>query len=72
MLSDPESIMFPLNDNTNFCRTSGMKFNIEKTEGIWLGGSRENPEYYQGIKFTNGPVRCLGIYIGHDKRRLYQ
>ena len=67
MLSDLESIMYALNDIENFCRTSGMKLNIDKTEGIWLGAFKENPEYYQGIKFTNGPVRCLGIYIGHDK-----
>ena len=69
MLADPESIMFALKDITNFCRTSGMKLNtcIEKTEGICFGGSRENPEYYKGIKFTNGPVICLGINIGHNK-----
>ena len=34
--------------------------------GIWLGSFKNNPDIYSGIRFTNHPIKCLGIYIGTD------
>ena len=62
MLSDMKSIKHALLTIENFCNFSGMKLNRDKTEGIWLGPFRNNPQYYEGIKFTCGAIKCLGIY----------
>jgi len=66
LLKTDVSLMFALHCINNFCKHSGMKLNMNKTEGIWLGGYKSNPEFFEGINFTCNPVRCLGIYIGHD------
>ena len=39
---------------------------MAKTVGIWLGNYKGLPKKFHGINFTDKPVRCLGIYIGHD------
>ena len=51
---------------------SGLKLNIPKTEGLWLGKDKDNPDHHYGIHFTKAPIRCLGIYIGHDKQACYK
>ena len=56
----------------NFGEVSGLKLNLPKTEGIWLGTDKNNPDTMYGIKFNKGAVRCLGIYVGHDKQACYQ
>ena len=41
---------------------------MEKCQGIWLGPLKGNNHIlFEGIKFSNGPLRCLGIYISTDK-----
>ena len=50
-----------MSDIETFCKVSGMKLNIDKTEGIWLGTYKNNPDFYNGVKFTEKPVRGLGI-----------
>lgn len=70
-LTSIKSIDASMKTVIDFCKVSGMKLNIEKTEGIWLGTFKSNPLYYQGIKFTQSCVRVLGIYIGHDKDKCY-
>ena len=56
----------------HFGQVSGLKLNLPKTEGIWLGTDKNNPDMMYGIKFNRGPVRCLGIYVGHDKQACYK
>jgi hypothetical protein len=70
-LSDMLSIPHAIQCINTFCQYSGMKLNVEKTEGIWLGSYKNNPQMYMGIKFTKSPVRCLGLYLGHDKEGCY-
>ena len=38
-----------------------------KCYGIWLGSLGNNPKIFAGIKFSDGPIKCLGIYIGKDR-----
>ena len=41
---------------------------MKKCEGIWLGPLKgNNHTLFGGIKFSNGPLQCLGIYISTDK-----
>ena len=71
ILKEHTDIPEMLNAISKFGDVSGLRLNLPKTEGIWLGHDRNNPDMY-GIKFTNGPVRCLGIYVGHNKEECYK
>ena len=64
-----ESINVAMETIQEYCTVSGMKLNMNKTEGIWLGPLKGNPEYYQGIHFTQTAVRILGVYVGHDTEK---
>ena len=45
-----------------------MKLNIEKTEVILLGNlKRYDKDEIHGFKINKSYVKCLGVYIGHDK-----
>ena len=68
-LSDINSIGVAMTTTDEYCKVSGMKLNISKTVGIWLGPLKGNPPLYQGIHFTTKPVRILGLYLGHDKEK---
>jgi hypothetical protein len=72
LLSDIESIKETLNMINEFSRIAGPKLNMKKTEGIWLGAYKQFPKNVYGISFTNEPVRCLGIYVGHNKDKCYE
>ena len=53
-----------------FCKAVGMKLNIQKTKGIWLGELKDlGLRYYNNILWTGKPVKCLGVYIGHNKKK---
>ena len=53
----------------NFGKISGMQLNMSKCEGFWLGNNANLQDTCQigGIKWPKTPIRCLGIYIGHNK-----
>jgi len=70
-LTTIESIGASLDTVNKFCEISGMKLNMQKSEGIWLGPFRNNPKCFNGIKFTNEPIRILGLYIGHDVQKCH-
>lgn len=68
-VSRPDEVHPALNTVKDFGKVSGLSLNISKTEGIWLGKDRDrysNDVALAGIKWPNEPVRCLGIYVGHD------
>ncbi len=71
LLANIDSIKTSLNVIEEFCKVSGLKINLNKTEGIWLGPYKGYPNIFEGIKFTNKAIRCLGIYFGHDKAECY-
>ena len=55
-----------------FSHISGPQLNIEKTKGIWLGPLKEfGLRKYCQITWTGNPVKCLGIYIGHNKEKCF-
>ena len=55
---------------SKFIQVAGPKLNKSKTEGIWLGHYKDRQRNCNvvGIKWPTEPVRCLGIYIGNDKK----
>jgi hypothetical protein len=46
---------------------SGLIMNKDKTEGLWIGKLKHCKDKVGGIKWTDKPVKTLGIYFGHDK-----
>ena len=71
-LKDKDSINESLKIIKQFSKYSGLHLNIEKTEGVWLGASKNFEKTYKGIKFTDEPIRYLGIYFGHNKDKCYE
>jgi hypothetical protein len=55
-----------------FCKSSGMKLNIEKTEAILLGTLKNKNNSLYGVKSTNEPITCLGIYLRYDSKIFYE
>ena len=49
-----------------FSAVSGLKLNIAKCQGLWLGEFKANLTSFEGIQFVTCPIKCLGIYIGTD------
>lgn len=43
----------------------GLKLNRNKTEGLWVGKLKSCKDKTEGINWSNGPVKTLGIYFGH-------
>jgi hypothetical protein len=52
-----------------FGDVAGTELNLEKCEGLWLGSTKykQNKCTLFGVKWTKEPIRCLSIYIGHNK-----
>ena len=42
-----------------FKKPSGLMINTTKTEGMWIGSSRENKAKPLGIKWPNEPIRQI-------------
>ena len=45
---------------------AGLKLNIKKSKGIWLGKWEKNKLYPLQLKWPRTPVRILGIYVSYD------
>ena len=44
----------------------GLMINRNKTEGLWIGKLKHSKDKEENIKWTNKPIKTLGIYYGHD------
>ena len=71
ILKDMTSIDYAIRCISEFGELSGLRLNIQKTEGILLGSLKNSKKSVSGISFTNKAVRCLGVYIGHDYNECY-
>ena len=63
ILKNEKSVSSFINQVVNFGKVSGLQMNREKTKGIWLG---EHPTFKlpNNIKWSNTPVKVLGVFIG--------
>ena len=41
--------------------------NEEKTEAMWLGSNKNNETKPLNLRWSKGPIKVLGIYVGHDR-----
>ena len=49
-----------------FQLVSGLKVNVEKTEGIWIGLNAFSKNRPFGIKWPSNPIKALGIYFSYN------
>lgn len=73
-----DDAMLFLNNKTEICsaltiisefgQMAGIKLNLDKCEGMWIGKHKNKQANCKlfGIKWPK-VMRCLGIYVGHDK-----
>ena len=72
-VNDISSVGHVIDNVKNFGKCSGLKLNFKKTKGIWLGPLKDlGYRVCAGVTFTGKPVKCLGVYIGHDLEKCYQ
>ena len=65
-VNDNKSIGNVITAIERFGKTSGLMMNLKKSEGMWLGNTMPT-DTYNNIRWTDKPVKCLGIYFGKDK-----
>ena len=65
--SSKSDISKAMNIIETFGSFSGLKLNRNKTEGIWIGALKNSVDKIEGIRWTDRPVKALGIYFGHDR-----
>ena len=66
MVKDLASAKTALRIIKDFETSSGLKINIEKCEGLWLGSDRFRTDTPLEIRWTKEPIKVLGIYISYD------
>ena len=55
-----------------FKNISGLVINSSKTEGMWLGSSRDKTSKPFGIKWPDEPIKALGVYYSYDIKLLHE
>ena len=68
-VNNKSSVQNVLNEIEKFSTVSGITLNKSKTEGIYLGNSNIT-DLNPNIKWTNSPVKSLGIYFGKCKKEV--
>ena len=38
-----------------------------KSEGIWVGKLKHSKDRIEGIKWSENPIKALGVYFGNNK-----
>ena len=73
LVRDIESIPLVMKCIDKFSRFAGPALNLKKTKGIWLGCLKNlGIRLKYNIVWTGNPVKCLGIYIGHNANKCYK
>jgi hypothetical protein len=53
---------FSMDEIEIFGTFSGLMINRNKTEGLWIGKLKHSKDKVENIKWTNKPIKSLGIY----------
>ena len=68
ILKDKDSVNHVIDTVNTFSDCAGPRISYKKTRGIWMGPLKdEGMRIFRNIVWTGKPIKCLGIYIGHDK-----
>ena len=53
-----------------FGKVTGLKLNMEKTEGLWLGRGKNRGDNFADINWKNEVVKALGVHFGFNKKEI--
>jgi hypothetical protein len=62
-----EEIYFAFNEIETFGSFSGLLMNKNKTGGIWVGKLKHSKDKIDGIKWSEKPIKTLGVYFVNNK-----
>ena len=62
-----EEIYLAFNDIETFGSFSGLLMNKNKTGGIWVGKLKHSKDKVEGIKWSEIPIKAMGVYFGNNK-----
>lgn len=68
ILKNEEAVLNSLEKVRNFGKISGLKINLDKTEGLWLGGGKNRGDNLAGINWDKNVIKALGVFFGYSKR----
>ena len=73
VLSDIDSAQALFNLLEVFKNLSGLVINSSKTEGMWIGSSRDKTSKPFGIKWPDEPIKALGVirYQTFARKKFY-
>ena len=63
---DLDSVVYLLTLLDKFKNLSGLEINTTKSEGMWLGGWKNNTETPFGFRWPRDPIKALGIFFSYD------
>ncbi len=66
IVKDIDSVENVLKKLQLFASVSGLSVNKDKTEAMWIGSEKDNGTTPLQLKWTKGPLKVLGIFIGYD------
>lgn len=69
-LKNEQAVKNCLNIVEYFGKFSGLKLNLEKTEGLWLGKGRNRNDEFAGINWRRSYIKALGVYFGYNKQEV--
>ena len=72
VLSHINSAHMPFRLLEDFQNPLGLRVNPSKTEGMWIGSSRQNKTKPLGIKWPDKPIKALGVYYSYDPKLLHE
>ena len=72
VLSDIDSAQALFNLLEVFKNLSGLVINSSKTEGMWIGSSRDKTSKPFGTRWPDEPIKALGVYYSYDVTLLYE
>ena len=50
---------------------SGLKINLEKTQGMWLGSNKNSMDTPFNITWPKDPIKALGIFFSYDTDKAF-
>ena len=68
LTTSTESISKIFNILGKFEKATNAKINVDKTEGLWIGTWKNNTITPMGLKWTNTMVKCLGVFVGNNRK----
>ena len=69
-LKNEQAVKNCLKTVLTFGKYSGLRLNLDKTEGLWLGNGKNRNDNFANINWEKSYIKALGVYFGYDKKEI--